>query len=617
MARPSCGAGTRADAPRWLKSGARVGRRVTQVLGLDTRHVWRHARRVAVGDRRAPTAQTPALVLLPGDPPLEPAIAPFESRRLDDRSPQRLSFTGRAPLAVPFEAIGPSWTADVGHVLPPVLEDADFGPNASLGELLPLSWQALRHDERLTSPEVRPQVVVLTDALQVAGHPGRLPEALLTIRIRWPGALIWTPGLAGPDNLALLAWMGVDLIDTTRARAAAAASLLLTDAGPRRTSPDMAEPTDLDAQLTRLIDELAAVRVAIAEGHLRHLVELRGGASPRSVEHLRHHDRLCSAATTGHLRAVAQEGQRFRANTSQTLDDALVTDWVERIATQHEPPASQREVLLLLPCSARKPYRDSRSHQRFLRHIPHRVPHQVMVTSPLGLVPRELEDLWPAQHYDVPVTGDWSQEEMTRVRDLVARLIARVGYHTVIDHAAVGACADGVSWVDTREGVSAGDAGALGRLEAAVEMASERLAQPGMKSLLLEQLRAVARWQLGGDAWLEGAHIAGRPPRWLLSAGPVQLAQWHPHEGRLALSKDGVRRWHDHGLGPWAELTPGTDWRGDLFATNVIDHAPDIRQGDELRVLLEGRLIGCARATQPGWAWSGAPGRLAKARHRL
>ena len=40
-----------------------------------------------------------------------------------------------------------------------------------------------------------------------------------------------------------------------------------------------------------------------------------------------------------------------------------------------------------------------------------------MVTSPLGLVPRDLEEVWPAGHYDIPVTGDWTQDEVNRVQN--------------------------------------------------------------------------------------------------------------------------------------------------------------------------------------------------------
>ena len=64
---------------------------------------------------------------------------------------------------------------------------------------------------------------------------------------------------------------------------------------------------------------------------------------------------------------------------------------------------------MLLP---RKPYSSSRSHKAFRRAINHSSAHEVIVTSPLGLVPRDLEEVWPAGHYDIPVTGDWTLDEM-------------------------------------------------------------------------------------------------------------------------------------------------------------------------------------------------------------
>ena len=83
-----------------------------------------------------------------------------------------------------------------------------------------------------------------------------------------------------------------------------------------------------------------------------------------------------------------------------------------RVRDEYLPPLHQREVLVLLPCSAKKPYRLSQSHYRFRRAIKDLRIHEVMVTAPLGLVPRELEDLWPAANYDIPVTGNWDSDEL-------------------------------------------------------------------------------------------------------------------------------------------------------------------------------------------------------------
>ena len=60
-----------------------------------------------------------------------------------------------------------------------------------------------------------------------------------------------------------------------------------------------------------------------------------------------------------------------------------------------------------------------------------------MVTSPLGLVPREIEDLWPAAHYDIPVTGDWDDDEIRVIREMVNKLVKRIGYRSVINHSSV------------------------------------------------------------------------------------------------------------------------------------------------------------------------------------
>ena len=64
----------------------------------------------------------------------------------------------------------------------------------------------------------------------------------------------------------------------------------------------------------------------------------------------------------------------------------------------------------------------------------HNSAHEVMVTSPLGLVPRDLEEVWPAGHYDIPVTGDLTQDESTRVTKMLDAIIAKNNYRVVINH---------------------------------------------------------------------------------------------------------------------------------------------------------------------------------------
>src|SRR5438046_4873668 len=120
-----------------------------------------------------------------------------------------------------------------------------------------------------------------------------------------------------------------------------------------------------------------------------------------------------------------------RSNPASSLDSLHRPDIVRfrlRIRERYRKPPSAR-VLLPIPFSARKPYSASRSHRRFrdaiLATANPSVVHEVIVTSPLGLIPRELERFHPARDYDIPVTGDWSRDEAAIViEDLSAFLAA-------------------------------------------------------------------------------------------------------------------------------------------------------------------------------------------------
>ena len=107
---------------------------------------------------------------------------------------------------------------------------------ASKGDMISVSWQSLNHDGELMDPELNPHVVILSDALQLANRPGKLVEAIHVIKNRFPGSLLWTPGISGPDNCAVLAWFGVDLFDTTRVKQAESHNAVITWNGPRLAS---------------------------------------------------------------------------------------------------------------------------------------------------------------------------------------------------------------------------------------------------------------------------------------------------------------------------------------------------------------------------------------------
>jgi len=106
-------------------------------------------------------------------------------------------------------------------------------------------------------------------------------------------------------------------------------------------------------------------------------------------------------------------------------------------------------LVILLPCSAKKPYSESKSHRKFLtilRSFPEFPSFQeIIITSPLGAIPRQLEYVYPVNSYDIPVTGDWEEEELQISSQMLLRILKKYdknipiichlddGYRTIIN----------------------------------------------------------------------------------------------------------------------------------------------------------------------------------------
>ncbi len=110
--------------------------------------------------------------------------------------------------------------------------------------------------------------------------------------------------------------------------------------------------------------------------------------------------------------------------TKESYNRVEVKRWHERIKERYFPPECIK-LTILLPCSARKPYSKSRSHKKFIKIIKeaskekYTIVHEVILTSPLGIVPRELEEYYPASAYDIVTTGHWIHEEIKILEELL------------------------------------------------------------------------------------------------------------------------------------------------------------------------------------------------------
>ena len=329
---------------------------------------------------------------------------------------------------------------------------------------------------------------------------------------------------------------------------------------------------------------------------------------------MRNHDKIISESE-GVLSQVVNNGTALRIHSTESHNEPVILDWVSFMTNRYEMPDGLDDVLILLPCSARKPYSSSRSHKAFRRAINHSSAHEVVVTSPLGLVPRDLEEVWPAGHYDIPVTGDWTLDEIERVTNMLDSLVERNNYRVIINHSGF-EYSSSVPVIDTRKGKSATNHAALEDLGATVSEHIRSKKRTG-EQINIANFRSVARFHHLNDHWLEGIQVRGRFPRWKILKNDEQIAMWAPERGSFSIAKACVPLIESTNSLKRIHLKPQVKWKGDVNLVNLESYDKSIRKGEDLLVMQGSQCIGLARASAPAWEWSSTPGRLAKMHQRL
>lgn len=251
-----------------------------------------------------------------------------------------------------------------------------------------------------------------------------------------------------PHRLAFLAYCGFDLFDSIPLVMSAENGSYLTGSGalnydkleelpcscPACSSGRKSKELLLQHNNFTAINELRLIKHSISGGTLREMVEARVRSEPWLVQNLRLLDLRHYDLEEAHAPIT---GARFHAGSKESLSRPDVIRWQKRLEQRYGRPEGAR-ILLLIPCSAKKPYSLSQSHMRFRQAILNSgrasVVHEVIVTSPLGLVPRELELFYPAKDYDIPVTGHWDRDEKKLVEDMVSWLVRSQEYDAVISH---------------------------------------------------------------------------------------------------------------------------------------------------------------------------------------
>jgi archaeosine synthase alpha-subunit len=511
----------------------------------------------------------------------------------------------------------------------PVLAPEVMGPPSVAPTVGP--GVVLAHAPLAAAPAGRadpPDLIVLGNARALWAQGEPFVRAVGEMRDRYGGApVLWAPRVALPHRIAFLAYLGVDLADTTEGLLGAARGTFY-DAALGRVEPDVARAESvcpcpacasgprgsLEAHTVHAYRRaVAETRAALRSGTLRELVESRLPTEPALAELLRYTDRILAERLDERTPVTAVGSRNYVLAEAHRRPE--MARFRRRFLERYRPPAA-KSVLLLVPCSRTKPYRHSRSHRRFasayedLRAV-ERV-HVVSVSSPIGLVPRDLEDVPPARHYDIPVTGDWTETEREAVAVGLRHLLATGGYRSVVVHLDPKEYAflepelrgrESVRWTLADDRTTSGEAVRSLREAVGAALATETPATGGPLAVVREELRAIAAVQFGGSAaerlFAAPARLAGRPWFQRLTDGRTDLATLREERGLFHLTVAGARRlFPDPPLA--VAVDPTLPLTGDLFAPGVRGADPAIRAGDSVVLLRDGRLAGVGEAVLPG-----------------
>ena len=300
-----------------------------------------------------------------------------------------------------------------------------------------------------------------------------------------------------------------------------------------------------------------------------------------------------------------------------SLYRADISRFRNRVCSIYRKPASAK-ILLLLPCSSKKPYSKSKSHRKFMEIISlvrnRNVIHEVIITSPLAVVPRELEYTYPSAHYDISTIGYWDKEEIEIIKNCFKKFIEKNSYDVIINHLPQPlSSALEVDCVNTCVEHPTSTL-SLKKLLDALKIC-EDFEYVSKEKRDYENALSMLRFQFcRAEEFMKDCTVKGNFPNYRIYHNGEQVASFVPERGLFSLTIEGGRKM---GRNYWVEIENFYP-KGSIFACGIIDADEKIRAGDEVIVFHrdEVRAVGVAKMNYEEMIESQS-GKAIKVRHHI
>ncbi len=268
------------------------------------------------------------------------------------------------------------------------------------------------------------KTIIIFNGIELIQRPSKFVDLVMSIKKKYGfKKLLYLQGVSDPYIIPVLVYLGIDIFDDIYIRRESAQKIKYDFLGKSRVDYDpLNENINFVSRILKILHD------SIKDNTLRDVVE-KISISGKAMEILRITD-LKYGEEYGNV--FPARTPYIRANSIESLNRPDI-ELYRNIIKEYKKPEG-RNIAIFLPCSARKPYSESKTHMAILSAIGQyrKYLHELIVTSPVGLVPRELEYGYPARNYDIPVIGIWYEDEKVMMKELIKKYLMNNAYDKVI-----------------------------------------------------------------------------------------------------------------------------------------------------------------------------------------
>jgi len=411
---------------------------------------------------------------------------------------------------------------------------------------------------------------IILPGLFTIKNPRDIFERILNARLKSLKKVLYVPFFGDPSLFPVLVYLGVDVIDVNYSQ--------VFDC---RNEFYMFSDNCLN-EFKRIEN---TVRDGIRNGNIREIVE--SIPNPISKTLLRLSDQRYDIFE----KFYPVQGNFLNASHFESLSRPDIKRWMERIEKRYRKPDYAKNVLFL-PCSAKKPYSKSRSHAFFNSLIERSGAsvHRVVLTSPLGIVPMELEYTYPAQNYDIPVTGHWFEEEKRMLMDLLETYLRNNSYERIYAYLPEDLSFLEDIFIKYDAKYVIGNLRSMENQEKIVSYLKESKENLNFKEKIRDEIVSVGRFQFGYEFPMDNVRIRKMYDDIIVEKNGEQYLYFSSKNGLLKIYRESAELLYEKNI--YGVEIENFVPKGSIFSVGVLNATEDIREGDHVVVYNQNGIVG-------------------------